>query len=113
MLCFRKVIDIDDDFSDAWVSLGLIAYEMKNMDLAKNCYISALERDDKNPKTWNNLGVLFFNTEKYQEARDCFEKAVAITPLYPDALFNLRDVCRELGDFTAAAEFERAFCAIS
>jgi hypothetical protein len=32
---------------------------------------------------------------------------VSLSPLYYDALFNLRDTCRELADYRAAAEFER------
>jgi hypothetical protein len=32
---------------------------------------------------------------------------VSLNSLYFDALYNLRDTCRELEDYRAAAEFER------
>jgi hypothetical protein len=32
---------------------------------------------------------------------------VSLSPLYYEALYNLRDTCRELEDYRAAAEFER------
>ncbi|MCL2130705.1 MAG: tetratricopeptide repeat protein [Treponema sp.] len=104
---FERAIFIDDEMADAWGSMGLIYYEIKKFDTAENCYHSALERDPNSPKIWNNLGVLYFTLSSYEEARHCFEEALSILPMYYDALFNLRDTCRELSDFRAAAEFER------
>jgi tetratricopeptide (TPR) repeat protein len=92
---------------EAWISMGLIHYEQKQFDLAENCYHFALLQNKNSPKSWNNLGVLYFSQNNYEEARHCFEEAVILAPLYEEALFNLRDVCRELKDYGAAAEFER------
>jgi len=104
---FRKCLLIDDDLIEAWYSLGLIYYEKNDFDLAEQCYLSALSRNSNDPKTWNNLGVLYFNRNSFEEARNCFEKSVSLFPHFHDALFNLRDTCRELRDYRAAAEFER------
>jgi len=104
---FQQAVVIEDDLPEAWLSMGLIYYETREFFLAEECYISALERNDNDPKAWNNLGVLYFTEGNYEEARDCFERCVSIFPQYYDALINLRDTCRELGDFRAAAEFER------
>jgi len=104
---FQRALAIDNSIACAWVSLGLIAYEMQKIDLAEDCYLSALAWSCDDPKTWNNLGVLYFTSGNFEDARTSFEKAVSLTPHYPDALINLRDVCRELEDYAAAAEFER------
>jgi tetratricopeptide (TPR) repeat protein len=104
---FQRAICIEDDLADAWCSLGLIYYELEQFELAEECYQSALMRDDNTPKTWNNLGVLYFVEGSFEEARRCFEEAVSLSPLYYEALFNLRDTCRELEDYRAAAEFAR------
>jgi tetratricopeptide (TPR) repeat protein len=104
---FQRAVFIDDDLAEAWVSLGLIHYEMEQFELAEDCYQTALLRDENAPKTWNNLGVLYFVEGSFEEARHCFEEAVSLSPLYYEALFNLRDTCRELEDYRAAAEFER------
>jgi len=104
---FQRAIFIDDDMADAWGAMGLIYYEMEEFDSAENCYHSALERDPNSPKVWNNLGVLYFSLGSYEEARHCFEEALSLMPVYYDALYNLRDTCRELQDYRAAAEFER------
>jgi len=105
---FQRSIMIDDSLTEAWHSIGLIYYELNEFELAQSCYISALSHNDNDPKIWNNLGVVYFNQNNFEEARNCFEKSVSLCPQYYDALFNLRDTCRELGDFRAAAEFERA-----
>jgi tetratricopeptide (TPR) repeat protein len=104
---FRRAVYIDDDIPDPWVSMGLIYYELEEFEAAEECYQSALMREDAAPKTWNNLGVLYFVEGSFEEARHCFEEAVSLSPMYYEALFNLRDTCRELHDYRAAAEFGR------
>ena len=80
---------------------------MEHFDFSEKCYHRALERDPASPKIWNNLGVLYFSEGDYEEARHCFEEALSRMPMFYDALINLRDTCRELEDYRAAAEFER------
>jgi tetratricopeptide (TPR) repeat protein len=104
---FQRAICIEDGLADAWVSMGLIYYELEQFEQAEDCYHAALCRDEHAPKTWNNLGVLYFVEGSYEEARNCFEEAISIVPLYQEALYNLRDTCRKLQDYRAAAEFER------
>jgi tetratricopeptide (TPR) repeat protein len=104
---FQRAVCIEDMLPDPWVSMGLIYYEMEHFEMAEECYHSALDREDGAPKTWNNLGVLYFTEGSYEEARRCFEQAVSLSPLFYDALFNLRDTCRKLQDYRAASEFGR------
>jgi tetratricopeptide (TPR) repeat protein len=110
---FHRALAIDGCLAEAWLSMGLIYYEMEEFELCEDCYHSALSFSDNDPKTWNNLGVLYFTEGRLSEARSYFEKAVCLAPHYYDALYNLRDTCRELGDYRAAAEFERALSSLS
>ena len=110
---FQRALGIDPQLSEAWLSMGLIFYEMEEFELCSNCYNSALVDGDNDPRLWNNIGVLNFTLGQYGEARKCFEEAVSLMPHYYDALYNLRDTCRELGDYRAAAEFERALSGLS
>jgi len=104
---FQRCRAIDDELSDAWEALALLNYEQERYEEAEFFYSGALERNASSSRGWNNFGVLYFAEGSYNEARDCFERAVTLDPYYWDALFNLRDVCRELGDERAAAEFDR------
>jgi tetratricopeptide (TPR) repeat protein len=110
---FRRAIYIDNALVDAWGSMGLIYYELEQFDTAEECYHTALSRDDHSPKIWNNLGVLYFSEGSHEEARYCFEEAISLSPMYYDAMYNLRDTCRELKDYRAAAEFERILSGLS
>ena len=110
---FQRAIGIDPHLTEAWLSMGLIFYEMKEFTLCESCYNSALLGGDNDPRLWNNIGVLNFTLGQYAEARKYFEEAVSLMPHYYDALYNLRDTCRELGDYRAAAEFERALSGLS
>jgi Flp pilus assembly protein TadD len=104
---FERALAIDDTLPEAWSCSGLIYYEQEQFHEAEAAYQTALEMDHCSPKVWNNLGVLYFVEGVYEEARRCFEEALTLAPLYEDALINLRDVCRKLEDYRAAAEFER------
>jgi tetratricopeptide (TPR) repeat protein len=104
---FQHALCINDDLDEAWMSMGLIYYELEQFELAEENYQSALVRNEQSPKTWNNLGALYFTQGGYEMARHCFEEAVSLAPLYEEALRNLRDACRTLKDYRAAAEFER------
>jgi len=110
---FHKAIGIDDGLAEAWLSMGLIYYESREFGLSEECYFCSLACDDSNPKTWNNLGVLRFANGDYEDARGCFEEAVSLSPHFYDALFNIRDTCRMIGDHRAADEFERALSGLS
>ena len=110
---FQRALGIDPNIPEAWLSMGLIFYEMEEFELCENCYNSALRSDSNDPRLWNNMGVLHFTMGNFEEARGCFEEAVGLMPHYYDALHNLRDACRELGDYRAAAEFERALSGLS
>ena len=105
--CFEQAVLIDDGMAESWGAMGLIYFEMEAFNSAEECYRTALERDPNSPKVWNNLGVLYFSERSYEDARRCFEEALSLMPMYYDALYNLRDTCRELSDYRAAAEFER------
>jgi tetratricopeptide (TPR) repeat protein len=110
---FQRSLYIDDTMADAWGAMGLIYYELEQFEEAIDCYEAALTRDQCSPKIWNNLGVLYFSQGSYEEARSCFEQALSIFPHYYDALYNLRDACRELNDYKAAAEFERVLSGLN
>ena len=110
---YQKAVFFDGEFSDAWGSMGLIYYEQRQFESSEECYKTALSRNSRSPKVWNNLGVLYFSRNNFTEARNCFEEALVLLPSYYDALFNMRDCCRELGDNKAAAEFDRHLSALN
>jgi tetratricopeptide (TPR) repeat protein len=100
----------DDDeliSSEVVENLAMVCFARKDFSEALEYYEEALAINDQNARCWNNLGVLCFNSSDFPHACNAFEAAVTIDPYYEDALINLRDTYRELGNPTGVAECER------
>ena len=104
---YRRCVGIDRSNGEAWGALGLIMYEQERFDDAERYYLNAFEGSQQIASVYNNYGVLKFTIGDYNMARELFEQAVALSPGYYDALFNLRDCCIELEDPAAAYEIGR------
>jgi tetratricopeptide (TPR) repeat protein len=104
---YRRCVGIDRSNGEAWSALGLIMYEQERFDEAERFYLNALDRARGIASIYNNYGVLKFTLGDYNTARELFEQAVALSPGYHDALYNLRDCCMELEDPSAAYEIGR------
>lgn len=87
---------------DVLDSLGMIYFSIGESESACAILTQAVETNPKNPKLWNDLGVVQFSLGWYDVAAESFEEAVGQFPHYYDALFNLRDTYRELGNNTGA-----------
>jgi Tfp pilus assembly protein PilF len=103
---FQEALRRDGGMAAAWGAMALLYYESSALSRAEDCYKTALRLDSEEPRVWNNYGVLHFTRGEYESARRCFEKSAAMLPSYRDALINLRDTCRLLEDWRAAAETE-------
>jgi tetratricopeptide (TPR) repeat protein len=66
---YRKAIEIDNDFYDAWHALGGLYTIQKRYDEAEKAYIKAIETDSTKPWVYAELGYLLqFHQKKYDEA---------------------------------------------
>jgi tetratricopeptide (TPR) repeat protein len=54
---------------------------------------------------WFEYGQACEEEERYSEAEDAYRRAIALTPQFPEAYFNLGNVVRTLGRLEAAEEF--------
>ncbi len=46
---------------------------------------------------WNNLGAIYGQSGNHSKAKDSYLKAVALDPLYANAMFGLAVSCKNLG----------------
>ena len=83
-------------------TLATICYESSDIAAAFGYATMGLDLNEDNYRLWNTLGVLYFSQEDYQTASDAFENALIINPYYYDALYNLRDCYKELGNHVGA-----------
>lgn len=87
-LCYKKAIQIDADYGDAWYDLGIACTTLRLLNEAKICYRRAIEINHKDTDALNNLGLLFYREEDNQWALRLFEAAVAHKKGSPDLVAN-------------------------
>ncbi|OJF76502.1 MAG: hypothetical protein BKP49_06625 [Treponema sp. CETP13] len=90
--------------SDVIEALSLIYYNLDDIDSAFMYCATGIEENPQNARMWNNMGVFFFSKGDYKEASEVLETAVSLNPHYYDALYNLRDTYKELGNIAGSEE---------
>lgn len=95
------------DNMDVVEALAQVSLMQKDYVASARFCQSGIDTNEYNPRLWNLLGVISFQQADFRLASECFERALSLNAFDGDALFNLRDTYRELGENDAAAECER------
>jgi Tfp pilus assembly protein PilF len=82
----EHAVDLAPQFSAAWNSLGVIAYQTQKYDRAEECFRKAVETDTRSFEALVNLGGVTLTLHKFDEAMNYNLKAVLQRP--NDALAN-------------------------
>lgn len=82
----EHAVELAPQFSEAWNTLGTIAYQTRQYDRAERCFRAALQQDPKAYEPLVNLGGVLINTHKLDEALMYNQNAVLTRP--NDALAN-------------------------
>ncbi len=90
----------------ALLAVGLIHYEARRLQQAREVIEHALAVDPRLPEGWNQLGGVESLSGRTAQALECYEKALALSPDLPYALLNAAQTQDKLGN---AAEAERLF----
>ena len=88
-------------------ALSLVCFGLGDFAAALYYCEEGLAYNPENPHLWNTLGVIYFNRQMLTAACDAFEHAASLNPYYYDALFNLRDTYKELGNGKGERECSR------
>jgi tetratricopeptide (TPR) repeat protein len=92
---YKKAIEIDSNYKDAYNNLGNCYQETKKYNEAIIQYKKAIEIDPNDKGTYTNLGNCYCKTKKYKEAIIQYKKAIEIDPNYKDAYYNLGNCYQE------------------
>ncbi len=82
--------------------LGLIDYNLKNYECAKQNYCKAIEIKSDFADPLNNLGMVERVLGNYQDAISAFERSIEIKPDYSQAFFNLANLYLQTSEFFEA-----------
>lgn len=106
---YHKALESDPNNADAYHLLGMLAYDIRNYDVARELVLHAVDLNDSVPLFYNNLGNIFAQLNELEAAHDCFNKAISLDPGYPDAHYNLANILLQLEEEEQAiSEYKRA-----
>jgi protein O-GlcNAc transferase len=92
---FRKAIQYDPQFSDAYFNLGNAFKEKGDDDEAIALYRKFLDLRPDSAGAYNNLGTIYQKRNNLDEAVSLYQKAISIDPDLVDAHYNLGNAFRE------------------
>ena len=104
----RQILTVDPRNAAALHLLGLIEHRRGRPQEAVELVRAAIARNPRDPAFHHNLGNLL-RAAQPTEALRCYERALVLAPNSVDTLYNLGNICQELGRLDRAiAYFERA-----
>lgn len=86
---YRRAVEIDPDFGEAFFGIGLLFYSLGDDQNAVSYYQQSLDRNPADADTRNNIGLIYYRQGKLDEARFQIEEAVRLQPEFADAFYNL------------------------
>lgn len=89
---YRRAIELDSEFSDAWYGLAMVAYKKNNYDDCLKTLKKALYIQPDNSDYWFSLGNLYSQTEDQKKAVEAFKKAIELNPEDFESWINLSDL---------------------
>ena len=94
VIAHRKALEINPNFSEAWVNLGTSLKEQDELDESVKAYRSALAIKPDYAEALNNIGTVLARQGNLKEAIEAFNKALSIKPDDPKYWKNLFSHCK-------------------
>ncbi len=98
--CVKKLPQL----SGNWANLGVAYMQSLEIEMAKECFITALHLDKDNLMAIMGLGVYFFENSDFTKAKEFYEKTLEIDPNSLFGKFNLAVLELISGDMTKGLE---------
>lgn len=109
----NTVIDLKDDYANAYFNRGELNFELKQFPQAIRDYSRAIEIADKDPQYYNSRGHCRFMLESYEAAIDDYRRAVELGSDSSVYHTDLADALQFTGKWKEAAELYRQAVAIN
>ena len=85
--CYKKALELDETYQEAWVNLGLFYKREKRFEEAINCLEKAIALDDKDDFALFLLGHVYQIIGNGELAIECYNKSIDLNPCN-DSLWN-------------------------
>jgi len=110
---YRRAIELDPNFGDAYINLGRIEHASGNGGEAEQLYRRALEFSPNDPVARYNLALALEDRGESAAATDLYREAVKLAPDFADAHFNLGRLLDQLGQKSEALKHFLAYRRLS
>lgn len=101
---YQQVLKMQPGNGDAWLLLGLVAYQTRQADRAIELINQSIQINPENVAAHSNLGVILNSLKQHQAAVQSYDKAIALRPDFVDAYVNRGNALCELCQFQAAID---------
>jgi len=105
MHAYKKALQYDPQFGEAYNNLALIYQEIGDLDQARETLQRATEINPHYEKAWNNLGIILLLQNRYGEAKEVFKKVLLLNPQHVESYLHLGVLYRKEGEIRKAAEY--------
>jgi tetratricopeptide (TPR) repeat protein len=106
---YRETLAAAPDHADALHLLGVIASQVGKHDVAVELIDLAIRVDAGNSLYHSNRGLALYGLARFAAAVEAYDRALALRPDYPEALFNRAVALQALARFAEAlAGYDRA-----
>lgn len=99
---YQRVVDLEPNWIDAHVNLGVVLYQMGRLDDAHAEFRAAVELDPGHGISRYNLGCVLEELGQIDEAIEQFRRAARALPGHADVLFNLALAYEKRGEIQRA-----------
>ncbi|MDD5245278.1 MAG: tetratricopeptide repeat protein, partial [Syntrophorhabdaceae bacterium] len=81
---YKKSIQLDDQFTDAYVNLGFIFLNKNEYEKALKYFSKVVQLEPDSIEAYNNLGYVYEKMERFGSAKQMFQKALQLNPNDPE-----------------------------
>jgi protein O-mannosyl-transferase len=101
-VAYRRAIQLNPEFAEAYYNLGIIAQTRKNYSEAAAFYEKALSLNSTHWQAWNNLGNTLLLLGQKERALRAFETTLSLNPDHWPSQYNIAIVHFNSGRFDQA-----------
>lgn len=109
LAAYRKAIELNPSFADAYLNLGAMLCEAKHCEAAVSLYDSAIAACPKSALIRFNRAVALEDLCRLEEAVASYELSLKLDPSLADAHFNIARLKDRLGDSRSALRHLNAY----
>ena len=101
----NRAIEIKPEMPDLYNNLGLVLWEMKDLNKSLESFKKAIKLNAKFAVAYNNLGLVYRDLDDLKNAEESFLKSIQIDPNNGDPYNNLGLIYNNANDTIKAEEF--------